>query len=67
MNFSIPLGNGLVIKKSLQSKKMLTKTPNAWIHVCVETILQLVFHEIDSVKCSFVFDKTKNLSKWRQF
>jgi hypothetical protein len=67
MNFSIPLGNGLIIRKTLQSKKMLAKTPSAWVHMCVKTILQLVFHEVDIVKCSFVFDRTKNLSKWQQF
>jgi hypothetical protein len=66
MNFSIPLGNGLVIRKTLQSKKMLTKTPSAWVHECVETILQLVFHEVDNLKCSFIIDKTKNLYKWQQ-
>jgi hypothetical protein len=40
---------------------MLAIKSSAKIQMCVDLDLQPILHEIKSVKCVFVFNKTKNL------
>jgi hypothetical protein len=46
MDLAIPLGNCLVIRKTLSSEKMMTKEPNAQVQVCLHIIMQLFFMKL---------------------
>jgi hypothetical protein len=59
----LPLNNGLIIKKILQSKKLLIKELGAQIHVCVKTIPEIFFHEVHGVECLLLLYKTKNFDR----
>jgi hypothetical protein len=62
VGFALPLGNGLIVRKVMECKKLLAIKLSAKIQMCVELISQLVFHKIENAKCALIFNKTKNLS-----
>ncbi len=61
MGFALPLGNGLIVRKVMECKKLLAIKLNAKIQMCAELVSQPVFHKVESVKCALVFNRTKNL------
>jgi hypothetical protein len=61
MCFALPLDNGSIIRKVVNHKTLLVIKSSAKIQMCVDSVPQLVLHEIESAKCAFVFNKTKNL------
>jgi len=61
MGFALPLDNGSIVRKVMKHKKLLVIKSSAKIQMCANSVSQLVFHEIESVKCVFVFNISKNL------
>jgi hypothetical protein len=45
----------------MKYKKLLAIKSSAKIQMCADSVSQPVLHETESVKCVFVFNRTKNL------
>ncbi len=62
MGFALPLGNGLMVRKVMEWKKLPAIKLSAKIQMHVELVSQPIFHKAENDKCAFVFNRTKNLN-----
>jgi hypothetical protein len=59
VGFALPLGNGLIVSKVMECKKLLVIKLTAKIQMHDEPVSQPVFHKAESAKCALVLTKLR--------